>query len=99
MKNIIRVDIKISIHAPREGGDFRVFPEDTTPFNFNPRPPRGGRHEHPYDWQHQHEGNFNPRPPRGGRLYLAMLPLTSMGHISIHAPREGGDQSPSNIQY
>ena len=91
MKNIIRVDIKISIHAPREGGDFRVFPEDTTPFNFNPRPPRGGRHEHPYDWQHQHEGNFNPRPPRGGRLYLAMLPLTSMGHISIHAPREGGD--------
>ena len=22
---------------------------------------------------------------------MAMLPLTSMGHISIHAPREGGD--------
>ena len=42
MKNIIRVDIKISIHAPREGGDFRVFPEDTTPFNFNPRPREGG---------------------------------------------------------
>ena len=36
----------ISIHAPREGGDGDV---DWSKYNhkhFNPRPPRGGRHQH-----------------------------------------------------
>ena len=34
--------------------------------------------------------NFNPRPPRGGRrrgCHLLGIPV----YISIHAPREGGD--------
>ena len=38
----------------------------THPFNFNPRPPRGGR-----QLRTHYPGNlinFNPRPPRGGRL-------------------------------
>ena len=79
----------ISIHAPREGGDIgNKFSNFTWDRNFNPRPPRGGRHSHgrfqsvyPY---------FNPRPPRGGRLprmFVTILLLV----ISIHAPREGGD--------
>ena len=38
------------------------------------------------------ESNFNPRPPRGGRRrqrYGGADPR----HISIHAPREGGDRA------
>ena len=34
----------ISIHAPREGGDFGFYYSDSRfPDDFNPRPPRGGR--------------------------------------------------------
>ena len=33
---------------------------------------------------------FNPRPPRGGRLLVSYDPHQPF-HISIHAPREGGD--------
>ena len=56
--------------------------------HFNPRPPRGGR-------LRGREGGcrpryFNPRPPRGGRL-LGQQEQGAVAHISIHAPREGGD--------
>ena len=34
---------RISIHAPREGGDFRRLPLCNCTRHFNPRPPRGGR--------------------------------------------------------
>ena len=56
----------ISIHAPREGGDAQNIPDDLKDRDFNPRPPRGGRHP----WHRPVSGrrqNFNPRPPRGGR--------------------------------
>ena len=35
----------ISIHAPREGGDRCALAAFGVPFDFNPRPPRGGRLE------------------------------------------------------
>ena len=35
---------KISIHAPREGGDKQKHWTFDEAMNFNPRPPRGGRH-------------------------------------------------------
>ena len=35
--------LQISIHAPREGGDAAVIHFCPAIFNFNPRPPRGGR--------------------------------------------------------
>ena len=57
---------------------------------FNPRPPRGGRPKHGY--QHICLFDFNPRPPRGGRLYCIQQKCGGK-HISIHAPREGGDHS------
>ena len=38
----------ISIHAPREGGDCRLSLPVCTTGDFNPRPPRGGRHEVAY---------------------------------------------------
>ena len=34
--------------------------------------------------------NFYPRSPRGERLWSTYRPLL-IGHISIHAPREGSD--------
>ena len=36
--------IIISIHAPREGGDKKQDHVKYLSSNFNPRPPRGGRH-------------------------------------------------------
>ena len=36
-------------------------------------------------------GDFNPRPPRGGRPPIKTKRKRMMIHISIHAPREGGD--------
>ena len=55
----------ISIHAPREGSDAGELIRLTTERYFNPRSPRGERHNraaycHP-------RCNFNPRSPRGER--------------------------------
>ena len=36
--------VRISIHAPREGGDYILHDSDVDADDFNPRPPRGGRH-------------------------------------------------------
>ena len=63
---ICPISWKISIHAPREGGDLISRTLEPEIGNFNPRPPRGGRrtgdaHANRDVW------NFNPRPPRGGR--------------------------------
>ena len=78
----------ISIHAPREGGDSSFYLQFIGIKNFNPRPPRGGRHN--AQSGHQTAINFNPRPPRGGRQYFAQWCYV-LHDISIHAPREGGD--------
>ena len=57
---------RISIHAPREGGDAVAHQHGAEAEDFNPRPPRGGR---PRDGSTATGNmNFNPRPPRGGRL-------------------------------
>ena len=57
---------QISIHAPREGGDFYILYKRMAQKYFNPRPPRGGRR--PNCWPKRISCYFNPRPPRGGRL-------------------------------
>ena len=60
--------------------------------NFNPRPPRGGRRLCVNDrLEHLH---FNPRPPRGGRRRHRQG-ADRWHYISIHAPREGGDDKVS----
>ena len=38
------LSFRISIHAPREGGDSAGWTAAARRKNFNPRPPRGGRH-------------------------------------------------------
>ena len=80
--------LAISIHALREEGDADCSNLISTPMDFYPRPPRGGR-----PWMSSgvtQSANFYPRPPRGGR------PLVDGGTkdvqcISIHALREEGD--------
>ena len=41
-------------------------------------------------------GHFNPRPPRGGRPGVDGAAV-EVDKISIHAPREGGDQLVNNV--
>ena len=78
----------ISIHAPREGGDGGNHPPSHRQTDFNPRPPRGGRLQTAQ--LIAQPALFQSTPPargataRGGYTNIWM-------HISIHAPREGGD--------
>ena len=44
----------------------RIINQLRTIINFNPRPPRGGRH-HRREPRDRLQIHFNPRPPRGGR--------------------------------
>ena len=78
----------ISIHAPREGGD----PIAAVSFGcrryFNPRPPRGGRLLRRACY-HISIG-FQSTPPARGATPRSPFG-TPRPHISIHAPREGGD--------
>ena len=80
----------ISIHAPREGGDFMFLRRGPPYFKISIHAPREGGDEESAAVS-QESKNFNPRPPRGGRLmFLRRGP--PYFKISIHAPREGGDQ-------
>ena len=65
-------------------------------FNFNPRPPRGGRPV--FRLVKLRHKKFQSTPPaRGATDAVNITPDTEL--ISIHAPREGGDHSPeSRIQ-
>ena len=86
--------IRISIHAPREGGDNAPTHRCIIDSYFNPRPPRGGR------LRHVHVGSdediISIHAPREGGDFqkwgsAARLP------ISIHAPREGGDLNNNTV--
>ena len=81
----------ISIHAPREGGDQWSWQHTTGHFDFNPRPPRGGRppSQPPPDADCI---NFNPRPPRGGRPWSQSEYADGSCHFNPR-PREGGDNT------
>ena len=55
----------ISIHAPREGGDYAVIrPPKTQSISIH-APREGG--DFAILAASRHAGDFNPRPPRGGR--------------------------------
>ena len=78
----------ISIHAPREGGDRRFYRCHDHPPHFNPRPPRGGR-LHTTNGEPK-QPKFQSTPPARGATPGTPTPSGTFG-ISIHAPREGGD--------
>ena len=79
---------RISIHAPREGGDFPDPGNGSGIVNFNPRPPRGGRPTQCVVVYRQIK--FQSTPPARGATLSYSKPASSI-IISIHAPREGGD--------
>ena len=72
------VESAISIHAPREGGDYQLQEEGFDfPGHFNPRPPRGGRPS-PVEWDNirQYISIHAPREggdPRSGKSSSATI--------------------------
>ena len=64
--------------------------------HFNPRPPRGGR-RYPAGTNIWRKLFQSTPPARGATVYFMAALLTSLG-ISIHAPREGGDQQNTHSQ-
>ena len=88
MMAALLTSLGISIHAPREGGDYAK-PRTTSPTcDFNPRPPRGGRLSLTNSLSYVKI--FQSTPPARGATRRNRDIHGNMT-ISIHAPREGGD--------
>ena len=79
----------ISIHAPREGGDEMAHRLVDQYWDFNPRPPRGGRLKS--HTRHHFQEGFQSTPPARGATVKIGVAAAEQLYISIHAPREGGD--------
>ena len=79
--------MRISIHAPREGGDYVFAASNKTAAISIHAPREGGDCTGRYIARPCR--HFNPRPREGGDALTGASRYTS--HISIHAPREGGD--------
>ena len=91
IRNVIKSE-SISIHAPREGSDFGKCVYCEMAFYFNPRSPRGERRV--VFAKYRAVAEFQSTLPARG----ATSPDRAchfVRDISIHAPREGSDQSPS----
>ena len=79
---------RVSIHAPRAGGDPRPRLRRSRGYCFNPRPPRGGRRVEPVAGSGP--DMFQSTPPARGATRLPVEPRRDVS-VSIHAPRAGGD--------
>jgi len=79
---------RVSIRAPREGGDMTV-PGWSAWFGVSIRAPREGG-DKSCGVECFRDLCFNPRPPRRGR-YFWMHVSVCLVVVSIRAPREGGD--------
>ena len=86
---------RISIHAPREGGDYIVEVMLVIAEHFNPRPPRGGRQ--PEEVRAAERWVSQSTPPARGATLADRL-RQHKADISIHAPREGGDAGRPELQ-
>ena len=75
---------------PARGATHHTSPARRGLWNFNPRPPRGGRLQRLVD-QLPQLGISIHAPREGGDLEMAKPEAISVKIISIHAPREGGD--------
>ena len=87
---------RISIHAPREGGDNLLSTQLIKESDFNPRPPRGGRLL--FVSLSTSLLRFQSTPPARGAT-VDYCHCDGVFAISIHAPREGGDQDPDPYAY
>ena len=79
----------ISIHAPREGGDRQMAEEWASQMRFQSTPPARGATKTPQ--QMDQTAQFQSTPPARGATGRYMDDFYII-HISIHAPREGGDR-------
>ena len=77
----------ISIHAPREGGDCRTRRGTSLMQYFNPRPPRGGRHEKNYDRLSPYV--FQSTPPARGATSLCRVCAAWISNFNPRPPRGG----------
>ncbi len=80
--------MNISIHALREEGDTSSAIRDARASNFNPRPPRGGRHT-PIVFSFLYK-KFQSTPS-ARRATINLMQHGGTKSISIHALREEGD--------
>ena len=80
----------ISIHALREEGDASAPHSTSTPRNFNPRPPRGGRPTIETTTETPKEISIHALREEGDDLHRQRA---RRGEISIHALREEGDSA------
>ena len=78
---------RISIHAPREGGDAAVFTVAVALTNFNPRPPRGGRRKLITAYGRTREFQSTP-PARGGDPH-GPQPMSTSKDFNPRPPRGG----------
>ena len=84
---------KISIHAPREGGDMLNAGQARKVKNFNPRPPRGGRPR--ADLNKLESQLFQSTPPARGATKLTVEPFWSQGFQSTPPARGATSTIPS----
>ena len=80
---------------PARGGRQHGWPKSRRQANFNPRPPRGGRRYCILSCG-RFMLPFQSTPPARGAT-PAFRPKGQTGGISIHAPREGGDNNHGTI--
>ena len=83
------------MHALREEGDPSTIGRCRTWCNFNPRPPRGGRHHILYF--RYCSFYFNPRPPRGGRREYFSLSFRVSMNFNPRPPRGGRRLATANL--
>ena len=84
--------LAVSIHAPREGCDLSGQAVVVNEGSFNSRTPGGVRQRRIADNGEEDTFQFT-HPGRGATFYEQ--PLHGCQRVSIHAPREGCDRSPS----
>ena len=83
----------ISIHAPREGGDYFCRPAQRNPGISIHAPREGGD---PRLCKGRFAGIISIHAPREGGD-LGVNKMVKIRVISIHAPREGGDHTPPGV--
>ena len=81
-------EIAISIHVPRVEDDFEDGTLNTRLADFNPRPPCGGRHDHPATCRRA--GEFQSTSPVW-RTTTKLFRIIDKCPISIHVPRVEDD--------
>ena len=84
----------ISIHAPREGSDYTLHPQNDRVLHFYPRSPRGERPA--CAGQEEETPCISIHAPREGSDIYSVCKIIAL-QISIHAPREGSDYHGSKL--